>query len=410
MRKIVLAVIIYILSNGCLSAQSDSSFFKRQPTDTSINSRLNMDAVYNRPFLQVGKIPVAIGGYVESKVEYMQTDGITEGYNFKMQRMTLFVSSSLHRRIKFLSEIEFEEGTKEINIEFASLDFQFHPLLNLRSGVVMNPIGAFNQNHDGPKWEFNDRPLSATQMLPATFSNVGMGLWGKYAKKDWILAYETYLTNGFDDQIINNAKNQTSLPSTKLNRDRFEESFNGVPLFTGKIAVRNRRIGEIGISTMQGIYNKFQEDGLTLDKKRAIKVWAIDFNTTLPKINTAINAEWAWVNVDVPETFTQQFGNRQQGGFIDIVQPILKRKMLGFENAVLNIACRLEYVDWNVGKFKETDSNIGDEIWAIVPAISFRPSPQTVLRFNYRYHSQTDILGNPPALTAGFQFGVSSYF
>ena len=43
----------------------------------------------------------------------------------------------------------------------------------------MNPIGAFNQNHDGPKWEFVDRPISATQMLPATWSNVGFGLYGK---------------------------------------------------------------------------------------------------------------------------------------------------------------------------------------------------------------------------------------
>jgi hypothetical protein len=51
---------------------------------------------------------------------------------------------------------------------FASVDFEFAPLLNLIGGVVMNPIGAFNQNHDGPKWEFVDRPISATQMLPAT--------------------------------------------------------------------------------------------------------------------------------------------------------------------------------------------------------------------------------------------------
>ncbi len=90
--------------------------------------------------------------------------------------------------------------------------------------------------------------------------------------------------------------------------------------------------------------------------------------------------------------------------------PILKRSMLGFDKAVLNIVCRLEYVDWNVGKFKETSDNISDDIWAIVPAISFRPSPHTVLRLNYRYQSQTDIFGNPPALTAGFPFGISSYF
>lgn len=390
-------------------AQTDSSFFKRISKDTG-QTQLNMDAVYNRPFLQVGKMPVALGGYVESKVEYMQTDGVTEGYNFQMQRMTLFVSSSIHRRIKFLSEIEFEEGTKEINIEFASLDIQFNPIFNLRSGILMNPIGAFNQNHDGPKWEFNDRPISATQLLPATFSNVGMGVWGKYVKKNWVLAYETYLTNGFDEQIIDNSENKTFLPATKSNPNRFEESFNGRPLFTGKLAIKNRKWGEIGLSAMLGIYNKFEDDGLVLDKKRRVKVWAIDFNTTLPKLNTFINGEWAWVSVDVPETFTQQFGNRQKGGFIDFVQPVLKCPIWGFDNALWNVACRFEFVDWNIGKFKETGDEIADAIWAIVPALSFRPSGQTVLRLNYRYLSQTDILGNPPALTGGFQFGISTYF
>jgi hypothetical protein len=411
MNKYAYAIICwFIFSAQTAITQSDSTaWLQRVRADTS-KPQLNMDAVYNRPFLQAGKMPVALGGYVESKGEYLQTDGISEGWQFQMQRMTLFVSSSLHHRIKFLSELEFEEGTKEINIEFASLDFQFSPLFNLRSGIVMNPIGAFNQNHDGPKWEFNDRPLSATQLLPATFSNVGLGIWGKIARQDWVFAYEAYLTNGFDQQIIENTENKTSLPATKNNPGRFEENFNGVPLFTGKIAVRQRKWFEIGLSTMQGVYNKFEEDGLRLDKKRAVRVWAVDFNLSLPKTQTSINGEWVWVSVDVPGTYSQQFGEQQQGGFLDVVQAVFKRKMLGFDNAVLNIACRLEYVDWNVGNFKETGSNIGDHLWAIVPAVSFRPSAQTVLRLNYRRHSQTDLLGNPPALTGGFQFGVASYF
>jgi hypothetical protein len=152
---------------------------------------LNMDAVYNRPFLQSGKFPVALGGYAEANYQYFQKDGISEGHQFQMRRLTLFVSSSISKRIKFLSEIEFEDGTKEINIEFGSVDFEFAPLFNLRGGIVMNPIGAFNQNHDGPKWEFIDRPVSATQMLPATWSNIGFGLFGKKYTKDWVYAIKS---------------------------------------------------------------------------------------------------------------------------------------------------------------------------------------------------------------------------
>jgi hypothetical protein len=136
----------------------------------------------------------------------------------------------------------------------------------------------------------------------------------KFAK-DWVYAYEAYFTNGFDEQIINNSENRTSLPATKLNKDRFEESFNGSPLFTGKAALRNKKIGELGLSYMGGVYNKFQDDGVELDKKRRVNVYAVDFNTTFKSIGTFINTEWAWVNVNLPANYTEQFGRKQQGGF-----------------------------------------------------------------------------------------------
>ena len=390
-------------------AQIDPSLLRHVPKDTSGN-KMNMDALYNRPFLQLGKLPVAIGGYAEANYQYLQENGITEGHQFQMRRVSIFVSSTIGNRIKFLSEIEFEDGAKEIAIEFASIDFEFNPLLNLRGGIVLNPIGAFNQNHDGPKWEFVDRPIAATQMLPATFSNAGFGLYGKKYNNDWAFAYEVYLTNGFNDRIINNSENKTFLPATKEDPERFEESFNGSPLLTSKIALRNNKVGELGISYMGGVYNKYEDDGLTLDVKRKVSVFALDFNTHIPNIKTAINAEWAWVHVNVPDTYTEQFGEKQQGGYIDIVQPILQKPMFGFKDAVLNVALRAEYVDWNKGKFRSTGGNIADDVFSIVPAISWRPGAQTVIRFNYRYNWQKDILGNPPSKLAGFQVGFATYF
>ena len=407
MKNII--TLILVLTSTLAFAQVDSTLFKRQKTDTT-NQHLNMDAVYNRPFLSYGKLPVSVGGYAEANWQHIGTDGVSEGHQFQMRRMTLFVASTISKKIKLLSEIEFEEGGKEIAIEFASLDVEFHPLLNLRGGIIMNPIGSFNQNHDGPKWEFTDRPISATQLLPATWSNAGFGLFGKTYKKDWMFGYELYLSGGFDDAIIDNEQSKTFLPASKKNPERFEESASGTPLTTAKIAIRNKHYGELGLSNMGGIYNTFQDDGIVLNEKRRLNVFAIDYNTTLSKTNTFITGEWAWINVNVPETYTQQFGNKQYGGFLDVVQPILKRKMFGWDNATLNMACRLEYVDWNVGTFKETNEKIGDELWSLMSAISFRPTPQTVFRLNYRIQKQTDILNNSPSKTGGFSFGISSYF
>jgi hypothetical protein len=402
-------IILFATISNLSIAQIDSTLLRRTEKDTT-KILMNMDAVYNRPFLSMEKLPVAVGGYVEANWQHLGTDGITEGHQFQMRRMTLFIASGISKRIKFLSEIEFEDGTKEINIEFASVDFEFHPLFNLRGGIIMNPIGSFNQNHDGPKWEFIDRPVSATQLLPATWSNVGFGIYGKLFRNNWVYAYEAYVSNGFDDQIILNPENKTFLPASKANADRFEESFNGVPLVTAKLAVREKNLGEVGVSYMGGVYNKFQEDGLVLDKKRRLDVVALDFNTTLPVIRSWINAEWAWIFVDVPDTYSQQYARKQAGGFIDIVQPLLRKNIFGFERSVINAAIRTEYVDWNIGTFNETGTKMHEDFVSVVPGVSWRPTSQTVVRLNYRYNWQTDILGNRPSKTAGFQFGFSSYF
>lgn len=408
--RLFLLFILSFLSFSTLQAQLDSTLFKRVSPLDSVNNKMNMDAVYDRPMLTANKIPIAIGGYMEANWQHLGEDGISDGHQFQFRRFTMFMSSTIGKRIKFMSELEFEDGTREINIEFAAVDFEFNPLLNLRGGIILNPIGAFNQNHDGPKWEFTDRPISATQMLPSTWSNAGFGLFGKHYDRDWMFGYEAYISGGFDGSIINNEQSRTFLGATKGNPDRFDETPNGEPLYTTKVAVKNNNIGELGLSYMGGAYSSHQADGLDLDDKRNVNVFAIDFNTTLPRFNTFITGEWAWVKVDVPTTYTQQYGQNQRGGFIDIVQPVVRGRILGWDNASLNLAARLEYVDWNVAKFKETGDNVGDDTKSIMGALSFRPNTQTVLRLNYRHQRTRDVFANPPVLLGGFSFGLSTYF
>ncbi|MDX1476794.1 MAG: hypothetical protein R3301_03775 [Saprospiraceae bacterium] len=392
--------IVLIALSGTATAQETRS-------DTA---EMNMDAVYERPFLTQTGAPVALGGYLEVNSLYRGEDGVNEGLSFQARRLTMFMSASISKRIKFLSELELEEGGREINIEFAAVDVVFHPALNLRAGIVMNPIGAFNQNHDGPKWEFVERPDVAVNLLPATWSNPGFGLYGKVHRKQWTFGYEAYLTNGFDDRIIDNEENRTFLPAAKENIERFEESHNGHPLMTAKIGIRHRKVGEVGLSYMGGIYNTFEEDGLVLADRSRLDVLALDFNTTIGKTGTRIIGEAAWMRIDVPETYTQQYGNKQLGAFLDIVQPVYTGRILDWPAATINVACRVDYVDWNREQFRETGEDIGDKIWAVTPAVSLRPTPQTVLRLNYRYQWQTDLFNNPAALSAAWLFGISTYF
>ena len=383
-----------------------------------------MDALYSRPFLKLGKSPVSIGGYMESDWQYVGTSGITAGNQFQFRRFSLFVASTITSKIKFLSEIEYENDPTgdpadaktggQFEIEYAAVDIELNPLLNIRAGMIVNPIGAFNQNHDGPKWEFTDRPIAMSQMLPDTWSNTGFGLYGKHYGGNWMFGYEFYVTGGLNDSIIDNAEGKTFLPAANANPSRFTASASGAPMYTGKISLRNDKVGELGLSYVSDIYNTWAVEGTPIDSKRTAQIYDVDFNTTLPKLNTRITTEWAWIYVEIPQNYTQQYGDKQFGGFIDVVQPVFKGNILGWKNATINLAVRGEYVDWNVGNFSATGTRMYNDLWSVMPAISFRPTPQTVIRFNYRRQFQRDITGNSIGaalgLTEGYSLGIATYF
>ena len=87
-KSIVTALIL--LLNTVLQAQTNS--INRTLADTA-SDQLNMDAVYNRPFLTFQKAPVALGGYLEANSIYSISDGVSEGLSFQARRLTIFMSS-----------------------------------------------------------------------------------------------------------------------------------------------------------------------------------------------------------------------------------------------------------------------------------------------------------------------------
>lgn len=376
------------------------------PSDTIANK----DAIFARPFILQGSIgkqtTTAIGGYLEGNTNYFVEDGVGDGFSMEMRRFNIFLYSSISNGIRFLSELEFEHGTQEIALETALLDFEFHPAFIFRAGIILPPIGYFNQNHDSPKWEFVDRPLVSTNLIPSTLSEVGFGVHGNLPISSNIFTYEAYLTNGLNDNIIANNENRTSLASGK--GTSFEEDNNGSPNFSSRVAIKNRRFGEMGFSFYGGAYNTFEVDGLRLDEKRNLQIWAIDANFSIS--NLQIIGETAWINVDIPSDFGQQFGSKQWGFHIDFIYPILKANLLNLNGVTLNTNFRIERVDYNVGDFEETGGNINDDVTALVPGLSLRFSKNTLIQANYRYHWERDLFGNPASKMAGFQFGFASYF
>ena len=368
----------------------------------------SQDAIYTRPFiLGINNLSTSVGGYFEGNSNYFSEDGVSEGLSFELRRFNIFLYSSIGPGIRFLSELEFEHGTEEIALETAQIDLQLFPEFVLRGGIILVPLGMFNQNHDSPRWDIIDRPLVSTQIIPATLSEAGFGAHGRFLlSRNLSFTYSGYLTNGLGDGIILNSEGKTFIPHGKR-EEAFEEDNNGLPAYSGRIALQHLT-SELGLSFYHGVYNSFRIEGIEVDEKRSLSIAAIDFSTNL--FNFTFQGEAAYGMIDVPDNISEIFGDKQWGAFIDIIYPVYKGSLFLFNDAIINTIVRFEYVDFNIGSFSSTSQDIRDEVTALVVGVSFRPVSNTVIKANYRRHWTIDAIGNPTIHTAGFQFGFASYF
>lgn len=362
-------------------------------------------AIYDRPY--VGALGRAsVGGYAEANVGYQVHDGIAEGPSAEMRRFNLFVFAPIGERLRFTSELEFEHGTEEIALETALLDIEIRPELVVRAGVLLIPLGAFNQNHDSPRWDFVDRPLVSTAIIPSTLSEVGIGVHGRGYRGSSGLTYDLYLTNGLADGVLANDVGRTCLPCGR-SEEAFEADHNGSPALSGRIAAIDRRFGELGVSFYTGVYNTFEREGLETDERRRTSIAAGDARLGLGRVD--VRGEVAYAMIDVPGGLAELFGSRQWGIHLDAVVRVAAPSFFG-RPAPLAAVLRVEAVDFNAGAFESTGRSIGDEQYALVAGLSFRPAPETVLLLNYRRQVDHDFEGNPAAHTGGVRLGFATYF
>src|SRR6478735_2658792 len=98
MKRFNLFILGVVIAAGS-KAQIDPELLRTAGAEKD-SLQMNMDAVYSRPFMQMGKLPVALGGYMEANYQYLSENGVSEGHQFQMRRVSLFLSSAISKRMK----------------------------------------------------------------------------------------------------------------------------------------------------------------------------------------------------------------------------------------------------------------------------------------------------------------------
>jgi hypothetical protein len=149
---------------------------------------------------------VAFGGYGEmlySAPSSTLQDGAPSGLTSKIDllRGVFYFGAKFNDHIVFNSELEVEhvttgEGAEErgeVALEFAYLDFLIKEAVNVRAGLLLVPMGFINERHEPPTYLGAKRPLVETSIIPTTWSEDGVGVFGDIGSK---VAYRAYITSG----------------------------------------------------------------------------------------------------------------------------------------------------------------------------------------------------------------------
>lgn len=353
--------------------------------------------IYDKPFITRLGGGTALGGYADFQARHRRTDGIVEDLNIVPERFNLFTFSSVSDRVRVAAEIEIEEMGAEIHLETAIIDFEIHEALVLRAGVILSPLGRFNLAHDSPANDLVERPLVSTDILAATLSEPGGGVWGAvYPFAEARVSWEAYLVNGFDEGVVLGSPDGTRIAEGK---GSFEDA-NASPAFVGRLAVSPLPWAELGLSGHRGTWNTWRVEGETVDARRDLTIAAADFEVRRESFAVVGEAARAWINV--PPGLAGLAATRQEGWYLEGRYRFGAGLLYELPESFFVAALRLERVDFDL------DRN-GDDVRRGTAGVSFRPTPDTAFKLDLALTRSRDRFAIDSASTSVLA-GVTTYF
>jgi hypothetical protein len=195
----------------------------------------------NSSFLIKG---TTLGGYGNA---VYRRDFNEETSTMNLDRFVLFVGHKFTKQISFFSEIEIEDAKVsggeeggEVALEQCFLKFNLNKNHYLVAGLFIPRIGILNENHLPNSFNGNDRTLVETYIIPSTWRELGVGLYGNL--NSFPLSYSVGLMNGLNSSAFEHgtvirdgrfegreasANNLAATASVQYNKNNFKFQVSG---------------------------------------------------------------------------------------------------------------------------------------------------------------------------------------
>ena len=136
---------------------------------------------------------ISFHGYGE--LHYGNANNDSEDANMDNHRLVLGWNYTFNEQIELNVEIDFEHAAKEMELEFAFIDYKITEAFNFRAGTMIMPMGYLNEFHEPPLFYSVERPYVQKYVIPTTWQEGGAGIFGTLPND---LRYRVYIVNSLD--------------------------------------------------------------------------------------------------------------------------------------------------------------------------------------------------------------------
>lgn len=327
---------------------------------------------------------LSVGGYGEVYYRNYVGDKTTETNEADFLRAVLYFGYKFTDSIIFNSELEIEH-TDEISLEFATIDFLWKDYANLKTGLMLMPLGWLNELHEPPFFYGVNRPDVEQLIIPTTWRANGVGLFGSFGEN---VHYKLYGVNSFDS--TGNSRVATGFSSSGVRGGRQKGSkafadnlaatgrldFTPLPglIFGGSFFVGDTGQDQAGfpdaLTTIFDLHAQWQWKNLWLRG-----LFAMAFVDNAGELSDALTAA-------DPVNFEGPVAEEMIGGYAEIAYDIWG--FLAESDRSLEPFYRLEYYDT---QFRVPAGTTPDDLTAVMShtvGLQFEPIPNVVLKADYR--------------------------
>ena len=340
---------------------------------------------------------LSIGGYGEIRLRSFQnTKDDDKDDVFDALRAVLYVGYKFNDNWIFNSELEFEHagtgGGGSVSTEFLTVDYLWKEQANVRVGLVLVPMGFVNEIHEPTFFFGAERPEVERVILPSTWRENGVGLFGRIADR---IDYRVYVINGFRGRDFSSG-------GLRGGRQKGSQALANDFAFVARVdidVVPGLLVGGSVYTGQSGQEEDFKSplDDITRDLPDA-RTTIYELHAQYKGYGASFRALWTEAFIDEAGRLSRVLGlpadkavaNHMRGYYVEAAYDILP---IFHEQTHMTLEPYFRYESYDT---QRDVSNLGfsrdksKDIDLYIGGFQFKPIPQIVFKLDYRHFDPAD--------------------